>query len=1132
MNLKDLAHRFSQNAQYKAFEHLLDGNDGQRVYLENLQGAAAAFAFGTLTHKRAMPLLFILNDEDSAGFFYQDLVALRNEEDVLFLPSGFKRNVKFGRTDEPNQILRTEVMGRLADNPQGVFIVTYPEALAVRMATKNILNEKSLTINTGDQWTMDALQQRLLELDFHRTEYVYEPGQFSIRGSIMDIFSYSLEYPLRIDFFGDDIDSIRTFDVETQLSREKRTSVTITAQIDCNSEALQPFWALLPHDTVIVMQNNALARDTVRDIFKTGFLQQAEIERNSQHDTDDEATTKPLVRENILYDGLDWDKQTEKYRLILLGGKKEQEEGTSLRFCTQLQPTFHKNMSLLSDSLLEYQKKGYDIYLLADDVHQYKRLKDIFDGMEVQISLTHIGQTLHQGFADDSVKACLFTDHQIFDRFHRYALRNERARNGKTSLSLRELRDIEPGDYVVHMDLGIGRYEGLVMVQQGGTEQEYIKLTYKGGDVVHMSVHSLAKLSKYKGKDGTPPQLNRLGTGAWNRIKDRTKKQIKDIARDLIKLYAQRRKEKGFAFSPDSYLQYELEASFVFEDTPDQKRITQEVKADMESEKPMDRLVCGDVGFGKTEIAIRAAYKAAADGKQVAVLVPTTVLAYQHYQTFTERLKDFGVSIAYLTRAQNAAKVKEIREGLGQGKIDIVIGTQKLLGKTIQFKDLGLLVIDEEQKFGVSTKERLRQMRVNIDTLTMSATPIPRTLQFSLMGARDLSVLRTPPANRLPIHTEVHLFGHEVICDAIEYEMSRGGQAFVVCNKISSLPDLEVLIHKHIPDARIAIGHGQMPPEQLEKIIFDFINHEYDVLLSTTIVENGIDIPNANTIVIVDAHRYGLSDLHQMRGRVGRSNRKAFCYLLAPPFSYLTPEARHRLEALENFSGLGDGLQIALQDLDIRGAGNLLGAEQSGFIADLGYETYQKVLSEAVSELKNDEFADLYADENNNSQSATHNYVSECNLETDMPLYFSEEYIPGSSERMECYRQLYALHSDNEVESYRNQLIDRFGQLPPEAESLLKVSKLRRLGCSLGMERIVLKQNRIVVNFVSNKESAFYKSPVFGRVLTFLIHNPMRGEMKEQGEHVRMALNQVRSIDEAIALLTQINQTKEEVETT
>lgn len=811
---------------------------------------------------------------------------------------------------------------------------------------------------------------------------------------------------------------------------------------------------------------------------------------------------------------------------INIGAQPLGEAQTVIRFNTSPQPLYHKNFDLLKQNLSQFKADGYDIYILADSAKQTERLQSIFEEMNTASQLFKpVLRTLHGGFSDNDLKVCCFTDHQIFDRFHKYNLKSDHARDAKMALSLKELMQFEPGDYVVHIDHGVGRFAGLVrMPGNDGEMQEMIKLTYKNDDAVYVSIHSLHKVSKYKGKDGEPPRISNLGTGAWDKLKERTKKKIKDIARDLIKLYSQRKEEKGYAFSPDSFMQHELEAGFAYEDTPDQLRVTQEVKKDMESSKPMDRLVCGDVGFGKTEIAVRAAMKAAADNKQVAVLVPTTVLALQHYKTFASRLKDFPVRVDYLTRARSTAQTKKILADLAKGDINIVVGTHKLIGKSVKWHDLGLLIIDEEQKFGVAVKEKLRQLKVNVDTLTMSATPIPRTLQFSLMGARDFSVIQTPPPNRRPIQTEIHTFSHEVIAEAINFEMSRNGQVYIVTNRVASLQSLANLVHKYVPDARIATGHGQMPPDQLEKVIMGFVNYDYDVLISTTIVENGIDVPNANTIIIDAAHHFGLSDLHQMRGRVGRGSRKAFCYLIAPPLAMLPDESRRRLEAIENFSDLGSGIHIAMQDLDIRGAGNLLGSEQSGFIADLGYETYQKILAEAVTELKNDEFADLYADElKKTGHLGGEKFVDDCTVECDLHAYFPETYVPGATERMLLYRELDSLSgNDDEMTAFRQRMEDRFGPLPPEGEELLRIVPLRALGRKLGAERLTLKNRRMVLYFVSNTESAFYRSDTFERIINFATASYQRCKLDENRGHRRMIINDVPTVESALITLKNI----------
>lgn len=871
------------------------------------------------------------------------------------------------------------------------------------------------------------------------------------------------------------------------------------------------------------MKSFLFVHDAIERVYQEGFSVQAVTEQQAVNEMQEKEQYQLLRAEFLLVDGNQFTSEAESFRRIEIGNRPTGIPQATVAMDTTPQPIFHKNFDLVNRSLSEYLEQHYTLFILADSAKQTERLKSIFDDMGSAISFQPVDHTLHSGFADNVLKVCLFTDHQIFDRFHKYNLKSEKARSGKVALTLKELSQFQIGDYVVHVDHGIGRFAGLIRIPNGDSWQEMIKIVYQNDDVVFVSIHSLYKVSKYKGKEGEPPRLSRLGTGAWEHLKERTKKRIKDIARDLIQLYSRRREERGFAYSPDNFMQHELEASFLYEDTPDQLKATNDVKADMERPRPMDRLVCGDVGFGKTEVAVRAAFKAACDNKQVAVLVPTTVLAYQHFQTFKERLKDFPVTIEYLSRARSSVKTKEILTGLANGTINIVIGTHKLIGKSVHFKDLGLLIIDEEQKFGVSTKEKLRQMKVNVDTLTLTATPIPRTLQFSLMGARDLSVIQTPPPNRYPIQTEVHTFGSEIIADAINFEMSRNGQVFFVNNRISNLPELESLIHREVPDARVCIGHGQMPPEQLEKIIMGFVNYDYDVLISTSIIENGIDIPNANTIIVNSAQNFGLSDLHQMRGRVGRSNKKAFCYLLAPPLASLTPEARRRLQAIENFSDLGSGIHIAMQDLDIRGAGNLLGGEQSGFIADLGYETYQKILSEAVSELKTDEFGDLYANEINKGSDVDGGlFVDDCTLESDFVMYFPEEYIPSSSERMLLYRELDSIDNEESLTAFRGRLTDRFGPIPAVGEDLIRVVSLRRLGKHLGMEKIVLKAERMNLYFVHNPESAFYRSLAFDRCIRYMTSHPRRCNLEEAKGNRRMTVQNVKSVNEALQILQDI----------
>lgn len=1143
MEIKELLPLCTASKSVAALSQISDSRLPQLTFAEGLKASAAAVAFAALAKKakKARPFLFVLNDEEEAGYFYHDLTQMLGEQNVLFYPSTYRRAVKYAQRDAANEILRTEALGRLAEwdatamgSGQMLFVVTHPAAIAEKVAARGQLLGSTVQLRQGGSYDLTELSSRLGNLGFHRVDYVYEPGEFAVRGSILDVYSYSSEYPYRIDFFGDDVESIRTFEVQTQLSREKQDEVSIVPDVETAVGELVPFTDCLPEDTCLVVRDFGFVKDSIDKIYEEGFARQAAIAEQAENEMQAAELSERLTRENLLAASSMLWPVVSKLQRIEIGHQPSAQPQATVRFHVSPQPIYHKNFELLRSSISQLRADGYTIYILADSPKQNERIANIFDDMDTKAEATSktlgggcftpVTRTLHEGFTDDDLKLCFFTDHQIFDRFHKYNLKSDHARDAKMALTLKELMQFEPGDYVVHVDHGIGRFAGLVrMPASDGSMQEMIKLTFQNDDVVLVSIHSLNKVSKYKGKEGEPPRLSRLGTGAWEKMKERTKKKIKDIARDLIRLYSRRREEKGFAFSHDSFMQHELEAGFAYEDTPDQLKVTQEVKADMENPRPMDRLVCGDVGFGKTEIAVRAALKAVCDNKQVAVLVPTTVLALQHFKTFASRLKGFPVKVEYLSRARTSAQTKEVLQGLADGSVGIVVGTHKLIGKSVKFHDLGLLIIDEEQKFGVAVKEKLRQLKVNIDTLTMSATPIPRTLQFSLMGARDFSVIQTPPPNRHPIQTEVHTFSHEIIADAINFEMSRNGQTFIVTNRVAAIPNLADLVHKYVPDARIAVGHGQMPPAELEKIIIGFVNYDYDVLISTTIVENGIDIPNANTIIIDAAHHFGLSDLHQMRGRVGRGSKKAFCYLLAPPLALLPDDARRRLEAIENFSDLGSGIHIAMQDLDIRGAGNLLGAEQSGFIADLGYETYQKILSEAIAELKNDEFAELYSDEIKQPGSLSGElFVSDCTVECDLHAYFPEDYVPGSSERMLLYRELDGLTSDQQIADFKKKMEDRFGPLPPEGEELLRIVPLRQLGRKLGAERIVLKHGRMTLHFVSNADSPFYRSATFDRIINYATSHYRTCALAEDKGKRRMTVSGVKSIEKAYAILSEM----------
>ncbi len=1105
----------------------------KRVVLQGLVGSSVSVLFSSVFDRIGRTILFILDDADEAGYFFNDLSVSR----AYYFPSAYRRAVKYGQRDAANEISRTETLASLSSSEsEPLAIVASPQAMAELVVSQHQLDERRISLKTSQSIAITDLEHRLRDLGFTEVDYVYEPGQFALRGSIVDVYSYSSELPYRIDFFGDEIDTIRTFSVEDQLSQDRKTQVEIVPELASLETEKVSFLHFLPDDALIVMKDERFVFDMIQRIYNEGFSTQAMTERmEGVTELEQEHIRQEMNRENVLCKPTVFADELSRFQTVSLTNTvtdSSRSDTTIISFHTTPQPLYHKNFDLLRQSLEDYQLQGYHLYILADSEKQQQRLRDILNDMAAGDATERLGnhlvavdRTVHEGFVDGDLKACFFTDHQIFDRFHKYNLKSDKARAGKMALTMKELQEMQPGDYLVHVDLGIGKFGGLIKVPnpQGGY-QEVIRIIYQNNDKVDVSIHSLYKISKYRAADsGKAPHLSTLGTGAWERLKERTKKKIKDIARDLIRLYAKRRHEKGFAFSPDNFMQHELEASFLYEDTPDQLKATQDIKADMERAVPMDRLVCGDVGFGKTELAIRAAFKAACDGKQTALLVPTTVLAYQHYQTFKKRLRDFPVTVEYLSRARTAKQARQVTEGLESGRVDIIIGTHKLIGKSVKWHDLGLLIIDEEQKFGVSTKEKLRKLKTNVDTLTMSATPIPRTLQFSLMGARDMSIMRTPPPNRYPIHTELCTFSHEVIADAINFEMSRSGQVFFVSDRISGLTHIAELIHQYVPDCRVAIGYGQMPPENLEKIIMGFINYEYDVLLSTTIVENGVDIPNANTIIINDAHHFGLSDLHQMRGRVGRSNRKAFCYLLSPPRSSLTPEARRRLEALETFSDLGSGFSLAMQDLDIRGAGNLLGSEQSGFMEDLGYETYQKILSQAVAELKNDEFQDLYTEDIKEGREISGDeFVEDCAVESDLPMFFPDTYVPTSSERMLLYRELDNITDDEALKAYRQRLVDRFGSVPHEGEELMQVVMLRRFGRRLGCEKIMLRQSLMTMQFVSNQSSAFYQSRTFGRIIHFVMDNPRRCNFKDSNGHRLIKISNVPSVAEAVTVLRNI----------
>ena len=1081
----------------------------QNLQINGLQASGKGMMLGAIQQKSKAKMLVVMEDAETAAYLYNDINRAIPTGQCGLLPSSYKKSPKHGGLDLASEIMRTDALN-IIHNPHdnGWLIITSPEGLIERVATKQTFEKKRLTIRKGEEIDTETIIRSLTEWGFELVEFVYEPGQYAQRGSIIDIFSFSNERPYRIDLWGDEVESIRIFDIEKQLSINEIDEINILPNVTAksNKETVSIF-NFLPQDTIICWANMTFAIERINDIYDDTLIKQ-----HSEKNVADVL--------NLLINGNIAKEQIVDFRHITLKNTSLLNSQPSvLNFNQSAQPPYHKNFDIVADSLRSFINEGYAIHICSDSKKQTDRIAAIFDERGDNIHFTAIEGTIHDGFIDHDLSVCFFTDHQIFDRYHKFSLKSDIAKAGKVSMTLKEINQLQIGDYVVHIDHGIGKFAGLMVAENNGKRQEVIKLLYQNDDAIFVSIHGLHRISKYKGKDGEPPRMNKLGSGAWERLKERTKAKVKDIARDLILLYAARKAEKGFQFTPDSYLQHELEASFIYEDTPDQAKSTADIKQDMESSLPMDRLVCGDVGFGKTELAIRAAFKAATDGKQVAVLVPTTVLALQHYKTFSERLKDFPCKVEYLSRAKKPSEVKLIKQQLAEGKIDILIGTHKIVGKDILFKDLGLLIIDEEQKFGVSVKEKLKAMKVNVDTLTLTATPIPRTLQFSLMGARDLSILTTPPSNRYPVTTEVCTYDDETIRDAIVTEMNRNGQVFLINNRIQNIYLIEQKVRALVPDARVAVAHGQMPTEQLEQTIIDFIDYEYDVLIATSVIESGVDIPNVNTIIVHNAHMFGLSDLHQLRGRVGRSNRKAYCYLMAPPLNTLTSDARRRLQAIETFAELGSGFNIAMQDLDIRGAGNILGAEQSGFITDLGYETYQKILNEALSELRDQEFSQLFADR----KDANNNYVHDCFIESDMELMLPNWYVESQTERMALYRELDNIQDERALEEYRKRLTDRFGRIPDEAGDLMTMVRLRWLAQRYGVERLILKRGKMHAYLVSNTKSVFYESKEFETLIQFCMTNYKRCALSEKDNKRIVQVSNINSVDDAYSIFNELS---------
>jgi len=1096
---------------------VLRTEDSCRLHITNLHGSAlalVAYAVHRLTHHIH---LLITDDKERAAYLLNDLENMGGEREkpfekrrILFFPTSYRRPYEIEQTDNANVLSRAEVLNKIITWGKEMVIVTYPEALSEKVVTKKNLKKNTFSLKAGEEVSLDFLTDMLVEYGFERVDFVAEPGEFAIRGGIVDVFSFSHEYPFRIEFDGDSAESIRTFEPSSQLSLQRIGRIDLLPNIQdrLTGELRQNLIDYLPANATIWVDNLAFLNEKLNNEFAKARDVFSSLKGPVQH--------RPP--EELFVQAYEFNKSMLQHGLVFTG-HTALPATRGIAFDTRPQPHFNKNFELLVNNLRENNQQQYHNYIFSDSTKQLERIQQIISdipntGAEIYAGFIPIAHALHEGFVDHQVKVACYTDHQIFDRYHRYRLREGFA--GKEALTLKDLYSLKPGDYVTHIDHGIGKFDGLEIIENNGREQEVIRLLYQNTDVLYVSIHSLHRIAKYTGRDGSPPVLNRLGSNAWNNLKNRTKQKVKDIARDLIQLYARRKASEGFAFTPDTYLQHELEASFIYEDTPDQYKATQDTKADMEKSMPMDRLVCGDVGFGKTEVAIRAAFKAVADSKQVAILVPTTILALQHYKTFGERLKSFPCRLEYMNRFKSAAEQKILLPEIENGRIDILIGTHRILSKDIKFKNLGLIIVDEEQKFGVAAKEKLKHLRVNVDTLTLTATPIPRTLQFSMMGARDLSVINTPPPNRQPVQSEIRPFSEETIRDAIRYELSRGGQVFFVHNRVQNIMDVAGMIQRFVPDARVAIAHGQMEGRKLESTMTAFIEGDYDVLVATTIIESGLDIPNVNTIIINDAHHYGLSDLHQLRGRVGRSNKKAFCYLLSPPLSSLTDDARKRLRAIEEFSNLGSGFNIAMRDLDIRGAGNLLGAEQSGFIADIGYETYQKILDEAMRELKETEFQGLF------DSSARKDFVTDCLLETDLELRIPVDYVSNITERLSLYKELDSLDNEDALLDYALRLTDRFGPLPESAAGLIDTIRLRRSGKETGIERIVLKNGQMICHFVSNPDSPFYQSDIFTHVLQFVQTHSRNCRMKEAADKLTLSVFHVASVDKAIEIVRQL----------
>jgi transcription-repair coupling factor (superfamily II helicase) len=1107
--------------QHPALPQLIDTineDKSGKIRLQGLTGSSVPMILAAVFSKTQTTHVAVIPEKEDAAYFYNDLVSLLGDESVFFFPSTYKRSVQYEQTEPANIVLRTEVLNFLSSGKRKAIIVTYPESVMEKVVSRKSLKKNTFNLNKGDKISLEFLEEVLHEYNFNRTDFVYEPGQYSIRGSIVDVFSYAADVPYRVDFFGEEIETIRSFNTEDQLSLNILSSISIIPNIqDISIEQINDsFTDFLPPSSLIWIEDAAYIREKINNIYSQTEQRQESGQIFGKKDT--------ILTGNGFID------YCTRFRIAETGRNIIFESDVLFEFRTEPQPVFNKNFELLSSKLLSNFAEAYETYIVSESESQIERLREIFAEINPEVHFLPLLLNLHGGFTDHDLKISVFTDHQIFDRYHKFRIKGFFTR--KESISVKELTGLNPGDYVVHIDHGIGKFGGLEKIEVNGKIQEAIKLVYRDNDILYVGIHSLHRISKYKGKDNAEPKIYKLGSGAWQKLKLATKKKVKDIAKDLILLYAKRMSSPGYAFSPDSYLQRELEASFIYEDTPDQLTASNSVKSDMETEHPMDRLVCGDVGFGKTEIAIRAAFKSAADSKQTAVLVPTTILAFQHYKTFTSRLKGFPCTIEYISRHKKAAEQNKILSQLADGKIDIIIGTHRLAGQDVKFKDLGLLVIDEEQRFGVSVKEKLKKIKANVDTLTLTATPIPRTLQFSLMGARDLSIINTPPPNRMPIVTELHGYNEEIVKEGIEYEVSRNGQVFFIHNRVDNIRQIEATINRICPNVRTAIVHGQMDGKHVENVMFDFIQGDYNVLIATTIIESGLDIPNANTIFINDAHHFGLSELHQLRGRVGRSNKKAFCYLLAPPLTTLTHEARRRLKAIEEFSELGSGFNIAMQDLDIRGSGNLLGGEQSGFIADVGFETYQRILTEALNELKESgepgetgesvEGAEAGQKKVDFKPVKTKTLVSDFQIDTDLEIMFPDEYVSNIPERIRLYKELNEIETGEALAAFEKKLTDRFGKIPPPAEALLDIVRIKWLAVGLGIEKILLKNDLLIANFIADPESTYYRSRLFVSIMNYVNQKQKHMNVRQKDRKLSLTVSNVRSVRSAIQVLNEI----------